>query len=66
MTDHLIIRPERPEDYAAVEQLTRAAFYNQYVPAAPSTIWCTFSGITRTFCPGWIWSPSGTASWRAA
>lgn len=32
MTDHLIIRPERPEDYAAVEQLTRAAFYNQYVP----------------------------------
>lgn len=32
MTDRLIIRPERPEDYAAVEQLTRAAFYNQYVP----------------------------------
>lgn len=32
MTDHLTIRPERPEDYAAVEQLTRAAFYNQYVP----------------------------------
>ena len=32
MNDRLIIRPEHPEDYAAVEQLTRAAFYNQYVP----------------------------------
>ena len=25
MNDRLIIRPEHPEDYAAVEQLTRAA-----------------------------------------
>jgi len=28
----LTIRPERPADYAAVEQLTRQAFYNMYMP----------------------------------
>ena len=28
----LTIRNERPEDYAAVEELTRRAFYNVYVP----------------------------------
>lgn len=28
----LMIRNERPEDYAAVEDLTRRAFYNMYVP----------------------------------
>ena len=28
----LVIRNERPEDYAAVEELTRKAFYNMYMP----------------------------------
>lgn len=28
----LIIRPETPEDHRAVEELTRSAFWNQYVP----------------------------------
>ncbi len=28
----LIIRNEQPEDYQIVEQITRKAFYNQYVP----------------------------------
>lgn len=30
--EHLYIRPETPADYRAVEEMTREAFWNQYVP----------------------------------
>ena len=30
--EHIIIRRERPRDYAAVEHLTREAFWNVYRP----------------------------------
>lgn len=32
MNESICIRPERPSDHEQVEALTRAAFYNQYIP----------------------------------
>ena len=32
MNENIIIRLETPADYRAVEELTREAFWNQYVP----------------------------------
>lgn len=34
MEKQIIIRNESPEDYTAVEKITREAFYNMYVPGA--------------------------------
>ena len=46
---NLVIRRETPADYAAVEHLTREAFWNVYRPGCTSTTWSTFSGMIPAF-----------------
>lgn len=58
----LTIRNERPEDYAAVEELTRRAFYNVYVPGCTEHYLVHIMRGHRDFLPSWtLWR-----SWTAA
>ena len=58
----IIIRLETEDDYRAVENLTREAFWNVYRPGCMSTMCCTAIGMTRHLCRSWTSSWSWTVS----
>lgn len=55
---NMIIRLETKDDYRAVENLTREAFWMFTGPAAWSTMCCTVIEMIRHLCRSW------TSSWK--